>query len=93
MDETDSCITWLPVLQDAEKHSALMLHLDGASRGNPGPSGAGAVLSACFDGCWYLAACGYRFLGCATNNFAEASSLALGLEVLEAFLSAVHILE
>ncbi|MGD8394668.1 MAG: ribonuclease HI family protein [Candidatus Eiseniibacteriota bacterium] len=57
---------------------ALVLHTDGASRGNPGLAGAGAVLFG--DGGEILAErC--RFLGLATNNEAEYAALILGLEL------------
>jgi ribonuclease HI len=49
---------------------------DGAARGNPGPAGAGAVILAS-DGTT-VARLG-RYLGEATNNFAEYHGLLLGL--------------
>jgi ribonuclease HI len=55
----------------------LTLYADGASRGNPGPAGAGAVL---FDETGRLVAELARPLGRATNNVAEYSGLILGLE-------------
>jgi ribonuclease HI len=53
------------------------LHCDGASRGNPGPAGAGMVL---FDPQGRLQANQGRYLGEATNNVAEYQALLLGLE-------------
>ena len=50
---------------------------DGAARGNPGPSGAGAVLTDA-TGRTVLARLG-RFLGHQTNNVAEYQGLLLGL--------------
>lgn len=54
-----------------------ILYADGASRGNPGPSGAGAVL---LDADGRILAELTRFLGHATNNIAEYNALILGLE-------------
>lgn len=54
------------------------LHVDGASRGNPGPAGAGAVL---LDPAGQVAEEASRFLGRATNNVAEYQALLLGLEL------------
>jgi ribonuclease HI len=51
------------------------LKFDGCSKGNPGPSGAGAVLYN--DGVEIWANCSY--VGKNTNNFAEYSGLILGL--------------
>jgi ribonuclease HI len=56
---------------------ALRIHIDGGSRGNPGPAGVGVVL---------LTAGGevverlHHFIGQATNNTAEYRALLLGLE-------------
>jgi len=53
------------------------LFTDGASRGNPGPAGAGALLiSPDGDLLWE----GCQYLGEATNNVAEYSALLLGLQ-------------
>lgn len=54
------------------------LYVDGASRGNPGPAGAGAVL---LDPAGQVAAEASRFLGRTTNNVAEYQALLLGLEL------------
>ena len=53
-----------------------ILMFDGGSRGNPGLSGAGFVI---YKETIEIA-CGYRYLGKATNNIAEYSALILGLE-------------
>ncbi len=53
-----------------------VLHCDGASKGNPGPAGAGFVLSTP-DG--DLIASAAIPLGVATNNFAEYQGLIAGL--------------
>jgi ribonuclease HI len=55
----------------------LVLHTDGASRGNPGLAGAGAVL---FDAEGQIVEELFLFLGEATNNEAEYRALILGLE-------------
>ncbi len=55
----------------------ILLHIDGGSRGNPGPAGAGVVLSAADDGT-VLQQAGV-FLGPATNNVAEYRGLIEGL--------------
>jgi len=55
----------------------VLIHADGASRGNPGPSGAGALLTT--ESGEVLAEL-RRFLGKATNNVAEYEALILGLE-------------
>ena len=47
-------------------------HCDGGSRGNPGPSGYGAVVT---DGAGHTLAELSEFLGTRTNNFAEYSGL------------------
>lgn len=52
-------------------------HCDGGSRGNPGPSGYGAVIE---DAQGRVAAELSRFLGIQTNNFAEYSGLLAVLE-------------
>ncbi|HTO96793.1 MAG TPA: ribonuclease HI family protein, partial [Myxococcales bacterium] len=55
----------------------VMVYSDGAARGNPGPAGAGAVLTDA--GGAVIARLG-RFLGHQTNNVAEYEGLLLGLE-------------
>ena len=52
------------------------LNFDGASKGNPGLSGAGAVIYKNRQEIW--SSC--KFVGCKTNNQAEYSALILGLE-------------
>ena len=58
-------------------HEWITLQFDGGSRGNPGPSGVGVVLSAA-DGT-PLVTLG-RFIGRATNNVAEYRGLITALE-------------
>ncbi len=53
----------------------LKLHFDGGARGNPGPAGAGAVLT--FAG--KRVAYAWRWLEKQTNNEAEYNALGLGL--------------
>jgi len=55
----------------------LVVHVDGGSRGNPGPAAAAAVVSTT-DGDVIDEAS--EFLGRATNNVAEYRGLILGLE-------------
>jgi ribonuclease HI len=55
----------------------LIVHVDGGSRGNPGPAAAGAVLRTA-DG--EVVAEASRTIGRATNNVAEYRALLLGLE-------------
>jgi len=55
----------------------MILNTDGASRGNPGPAGAGAYLTLP-DGT--VMGAFKKFLGHATNNYAEYCALILGLD-------------
>ena len=54
----------------------VVLHVDGGSRGNPGPAGCGAVL---LDTAGRVLAEESRFIGRATSNEAEYHALLLGL--------------
>ena len=66
----------------------LVIHTDGAARGNPGPAGAGAILRDAADGT-VLAEIAEP-LGHATNNVAEWTAVRLALE--EALrLGATHV--
>jgi ribonuclease HI len=56
----------------------LLIHTDGAARGNPGPAGAGAILRDAADGS--LVAEVATFLGVRTNNYAEWTAVELALE-------------
>jgi ribonuclease HI len=63
---------------DAAPSSKVMVaHVDGGSRGNPGPSGYGAYIT---DGEGKRIAELDEFLGVQTNNFAEYSGLIAALE-------------
>lgn len=53
------------------------LYTDGACRGNPGPGGAGAVLT---DERGEVVAKATKYLGHCTNNIAEYRALIMGLE-------------
>lgn len=66
-----------PTPPTSGRFSHLVLFTDGAARGNPGPAGAGAVLSLP-DGT-VVARLG-KFLGIQTNNVAEYQGLLIGLE-------------
>ncbi|MEK6759836.1 MAG: ribonuclease HI family protein [Deltaproteobacteria bacterium] len=57
------------------------LYVDGASRGNPGPAGAGALIK---DPSAKVLRRLKKFLGRTTNNVAEYSALVLGLEAARA---------
>lgn len=62
---------------DAKPATRMILNTDGASRGNPGPAGAGAFLAKP-DGT--LVGAYKKYLGQATNNVAEYQAVILGLE-------------
>lgn len=53
------------------------IHADGGSRGNPGPSGAGAVVRDEFGSTVAVVS---KFLGRQTNNFAEYEAVICGFE-------------
>lgn len=55
----------------------LTLHIDGGSRGNPGPAGYGVVIT---DEAGATVRTLRRYLGPRTNNYAEYSALLAGLE-------------
>jgi ribonuclease HI len=61
----------------AAAEGTIVIHADGASRGNPGRSGAGAVLTTPSG---EVVEELRQFLGRATNNVAEYQALLLGLE-------------
>ncbi len=56
-----------------------IIHADGGSRGNPGPSGAGAMIRDEFGN---SIASVSQFLGIRTNNFAEYEAVILAFEAL-----------
>jgi ribonuclease HI len=53
-----------------------LLRFDGCSKGNPGPSGAGAVIYYNDQEIWSDS----KYLGIQTNNYAEYSGLIIGLQ-------------
>ena len=53
-----------------------LLRFDGASKGNPGEAGAGAVLYEDNKEIWTIS----RYLGKQTNNYAECFAMVLGIE-------------
>jgi ribonuclease HI len=65
-----------PKLPPASPITRAVLYSDGASRGNPGPAGAGAVLVLGEGKAVRLG----RFLGVQTNNVAEYQGVIIGLE-------------
>jgi len=66
----------------------VLAYTDGAARGNPGPSGAGAILRDAADGA--VVAEIAEGLGWATNNVAEWTAVKLALEKALA-LGATHV--
>lgn len=64
----------------APSPDTVVVHVDGGARGNPGPAGIGAVVSAP-DGAVLDEAGAY--IGEASNNVAEYRALLLGLELAE----------
>jgi ribonuclease HI len=60
------------------KPKEAILYTDGASRGNPGDGGAGAVL---YDAQGEVLASEKKYLGHCTNNVAEYQALILGLNL------------
>ena len=66
----------------------LLIHTDGAARGNPGPAGAGAVLRDASSGA--VVAEIAQPLGRATNNVAEWTAVRLALEEARR-LGATHV--
>jgi probable phosphoglycerate mutase len=63
---------------DAARDLRVRIEVDGGSRGNPGPSGAGVIVRDASDG-QVIQEFGL-FLGRATNNVAEYRGLLAGLE-------------
>ena len=66
----------------------LLIHTDGAARGNPGPAGAGAILRDADHGTTVAEIA--EPLGRATNNVAEWTAVLLGLEEARR-LGATHV--
>lgn len=73
---------------DAAAGRRLLIHTDGAARGNPGPAGAGAILRDATTG--ETVAEIATFLGIRTNNYAEWTAVEAALtEALR--LGATHV--
>ena len=66
-----------PGAASAPAGKVMVAHVDGGSRGNPGPAGYGAIIS---DGEGRRLGELSEFLGVQTNNFAEYSGLIAALE-------------
>lgn len=60
----------------------LVIHIDGASRGNPGPSGIGIVVK---DNSGKIVKNIKKYIGIATNNTAEYSAFITALSEAEKF--------
>ncbi|CAE8583211.1 unnamed protein product [Polarella glacialis] len=83
-------VSWFSVPSD---FADIVLHSDGASRGNPGPAACAAIISAWADGQWCRAASGSRVLEPTTNTVAELEGSALAFEMLASLLSRIFIVE
>jgi ribonuclease HI len=75
-----TCPDWAEVEPPKGRKTVAFLYTDGASRGNPGPAGAGVLL---LDEKGRPILELNRFLGKATNNEAEYQALIAGLEAAE----------
>ena len=60
-------------------NKTITLHTDGGARGNPGPAGAGAVIH---DERGTTIKEASKYLGHATNNYAEYAAVVLGMEMI-----------
>ncbi len=67
---------WLYFIMDNSK--IIQIYCDGASKGNPGPAGAGSIAYLNDQVLYELS----EYLGIQTNNFAEYSALLLSLKKL-----------
>lgn len=63
-------------MQSTNSYKSIQLYCDGASKGNPGPAGAGAV--AYLDNKILFEI--HKDLGIQTNNYAEYSALIIGIQ-------------
>jgi ribonuclease HI len=77
-----------PAAPRAARHRRLLIHTDGAARGNPGPAGLGAILRDAETG-ETLAELA-TFLGVRTNNYAEWTAVEAALEEARR-LGATHV--
>ena len=76
-EKTGGLFDGQPGPSGGERSKVMVAHVDGGSRGNPGPSGYGAYVT---DGEGRMVAELSDFLGVQTNNFAEYSGLIAALE-------------
>ncbi len=60
-----------------------LVHTDGGARGNPGPSGIGAVI---YDGTGAVVQEVSEYIGEATNNVAEYTAIVRALETLQSIV-------
>ena len=67
---------------------SLVVYVDGGSRGNPGPAGAGAIIK---DGAGNPVKSLHRYLGVATNNVAEYEALILALTEARELTSRIEV--
>jgi ribonuclease HI len=67
----------MPSFKSEAREGEFVIHVDGASRGNPGLAGAGAIIK---DSKGEVIGELRRFLGMGTNNMAEYEALILALE-------------
>ncbi len=77
LEKTGGLFNDEPGAARAASSKVMIAHVDGGSRGNPGPSGYGAYIT---DGEGKKIAELSEFLGVQTNNFAEYSGLIAALE-------------
>lgn len=63
-------------IQHNNPEKIYILRFDGASKGNPGKAGAGAVIYENDKEIWTIS----RYLGKQTNNYAECSAMVLGIQ-------------
>ena len=66
----------IKIYPEKQETSDFKLQFDGCSKGNPGLSGAGAVIYHDSEEIWNS----YLFLGKKTNNYAEYTGLIIGLK-------------
>ena len=72
----------------------VVLHSDGACRGNPGgESSCAAIVSVRAAGVWRRVLHASRYLGNIANNLAELGGLELACELLQSLLSRVYVVE
>jgi ribonuclease HI len=64
----------------SEEENTIKLYFDGASKNNPGKSGAGYWIEYSNSFCNLETCGGYKYLGIQTNNVAEYNGLIIGLK-------------